>query len=780
MDTPSGGDVTQVFPSVVQQYDSMFASAVRLCRRELVGDTLRLIVPRRMPILVEDLRERLELLTDAAQESCRRPILVEIILEPAAAETSSDDDRHQKPQPDLSDARAAGVAAARAKTSNMSAAAVPRAECRRQFIEERQAEKRSTRFDSDRLWQELRANPRRAFEVVFGTSLVDKRGHKEPLVLCPWHDDHNPSLSINLEKLACYCHVCGKGTGITHLAKHVWGLDYAAVMRRFEEAFGVSSNGSKPKTDRKLLRNVRYEIRDLQGELKATHFRHEYSDGSKDMPWEPSGVKTAELPLFQIEKTVDSGDGETVVVCEGEKAAAALWERRVLAVGTVTGASGTPCDAALEPLKRFRVLLWPDNDQAGHGHMSRIGQRLRALGHLPEMLRLVDWEGAPPKGDAADFDGDIDAVLERAPVFGSDLPVPSSDGAEVPAIVDPYKDRRPVEAYAAWQVMSTEPRVYPTAGLVRAGGTAAISGLIGAGKTTLMLNWVRGWAVGKPVLGRDCTSCRVLVVVSPKEYDNWVETIGLWEIRDRVFIVESTKGHFGDPDQQAVWFDTMMQENECQAFALDTLFDFYGHPPNSPGDQNRIVMNEQAPLIQCVRERRYFGIVGGHQGKSEAQALIPRDPEEAFAGHTGWMAQHRMRITLRRKSKHNAAPVIAILTGRGGYGDEGILTEQLLAYDPETRLVKLDGPFFEHLGKTAMPEIVEALRAFRGWMPMSKLLKETNKGEAWVRAGLKAGVEAKVIQPNKKKTRGKAWILKEFLSQQDLSALLEKPNGDEK
>jgi hypothetical protein len=127
------------------------------------------------------------------------------------------------------------------------------------------------------------------------------------------------------------------------------------------------------------------------------------------------------------------------------------------------------------------------------------------------------------------------------------------------------------------------------------------------------------------------------------------------------------------------------------------------------------------------------------------------------------MAQHRMRITLRRKSKKNAAPVIAILTGRGGYGDEGILTEQLLSYDPETRLVKLDGPFSEHLGKTAMPEILETLRTLGIWCSLTKLCKETGKGESWVRAGLKAGVEAKTIQPNKKKNRGKAWILKELL-----------------
>ena len=60
------------------------------------------------------------------------------------------------------------------------------------------------------------------------------------------------------------------------------------------------------------------------------------------------------------------------------------------------------------------------------------------------------------------------------------------------------------------------------------------------------------------------------------------------------------------------------------------------------------------------------------------------------------------------------------------------------------------------------------MRAQRAWASLSKLCKETNKGEAWVRAGLRTGVEAKVIWANTKKTTGKAWILKEFLSQKDM------------
>src|SRR5229473_8533542 len=114
---------------------------------------------------------------------------------------------------------------------------------------------------------------------------------------------------------------------------------------------------------------------------------------------------------------------------------------------------------------------------------------------------------------------------------------------------------------------------------------------------------------------------------------------------------------------------------------VDTLFDFFGMPPNISGDSNRIAMNEQSPLLQLVRDRNYSGLVTGHAPKSEAKAIDPRDPEEAFAGHTAWTAQHRMRMTIRRKSQG----INAFITGRGGYGDKGILKEELLLFDKDTR-----------------------------------------------------------------------------------------------
>jgi hypothetical protein len=596
---------------------------------------------------------------------------------------------------------------------------------------------------ADEVRAEIRRNPQLAYEGVLGASLTRKAGSREPVARCPLHDDTRPSLRVNLDKATWYCDPCAKGGDLFDLARQVWNLDFPASARRLAELLSVNgyrsgSTESQPykPASRKVVRRLEYHIRDLDGVEKAIHHRIEYDDGSKDMPWEPKGVRPSDLPLFQIEKTTDSMDGETVILCEGEKAAAALWERRQLAVGTVTGADEAGrkvhCDESLRPLRRFDVVLWQDNDEGGRRHMQAHGDALLRLGC--KSVRRIEWREAPPKGDAADFTGEdaaLQALIDAAqPIQPA---VRDKNGTDLTIV---YADRMSVDAFDAYQLMVGDHREYSWDGLIRDGCTAILSALIGAGKSTLAMNLARAWGLGIEFLGRKCRQrSKTLVIVSAKEYEAWTDTIGFWELKGLIFIVEAGKAHFGEREETVKWFDFLMQKDGCRTFVLDTLFDFFGMPPNSTGDSNRIAMNEQTPLLELVRERNYSGLVTGHAPKSEAKAIDPRDPEEAFAGHTAWTAQHRMRMTIRRKSQG----INAFITGRGGYGDKGILKEELLLFDKDTRLDSLGGLFSEHLGKAAMPSVVECLEQLGQPASISQLEREMGRGHKWIRPGLKEG-----------------------------------------
>ena len=183
------------------------------------------------------------------------------------------------------------------------------------------------------------------------------------------------------------------------------------------------------------------------GKLVARHYRSEGLKGKK-IWWTddkgitglPSGIGVIDLALYRPGKNTV---GSRIVVVEGEKCTDCLVSLGIDAAGTVCGAAATPVDAALKPLiDCSEVILWPDNDVAGRKHMNNIGSRLLSLG--AKKVRLVNWEGAPDKGDCVDaVDAGID-VLDLITESDDFQPLETANKA----IVERKRDRLPlVSAY---------------------------------------------------------------------------------------------------------------------------------------------------------------------------------------------------------------------------------------------------------------------------------------------------------------------------------------------
>jgi hypothetical protein len=111
------------------------------------------------------------------------------------------------------------------------------------------------------------------------------------------------------------------------------------------------------------------------------------------------GIAMKELPLYRSERLRTVPLEVPVVVTEGPKDCDAVWRARMPAVGTVTGASGVPSAAPLDVLRGRIVVLWPDNDVAGHMHMERVAD---ALIGVAREIRWLNLPGLPPKGGAFD------------------------------------------------------------------------------------------------------------------------------------------------------------------------------------------------------------------------------------------------------------------------------------------------------------------------------------------------------------------------------------------
>ncbi|MDA0352474.1 MAG: hypothetical protein DWG79_01385 [Chloroflexi bacterium] len=230
------------------------------------------------------------------------------------------------------------------------------------------------------------------------------------------------------------------------------------------------AKGGKVAIARELGSTI-YQVRGVDGELEAEHVRKDVllEDGTatKKISWRRNGrsglggFSTANLPLYGIH---DLGTSVArVVVVEGEKAADALRDRGVTAVGTVTGASGTPSDESLTPLLNFEhIILWPDNDQAGGDHMTRVAQSLLRLGAFD--ICVASWPSAPPKGDAADYEGTSEELKRE--ILGQCEPV--TPEKSLPKIQVNLRQLGDVQRDAMAALQASKPELYERAGeLVR-------------------------------------------------------------------------------------------------------------------------------------------------------------------------------------------------------------------------------------------------------------------------------------------------------------------------
>ncbi len=408
----------------------------------------------------------------------------------------------------------------------------------------------------------IAANPERAFAGILGVELTHKAGSRELYARCPFHDDSRPSLRINLDKQVWYCDPCGKGGSAFELAIAVWGVEFKDACKRIEQIAGLNGNCrrieraralttslDKPPSgaQRKEVRRLKYEIRDLDGELKATHIRIEYSDGTKNMPWEPAGVHPQELPLYGIGRTADASDGDAVIVSEGEKAADSLWERQHLAVGTVTGAGHIPCDDSLRQLLRFKIYLWPDNDDQGREHMEKIGKRLAEMG--AGEIRVIDWKEAPPKGDGADFEGEIEGLLETGTLAGDPI-LATIDKALIEVVSAGALRFDFASAYLEAFRTERGKSIELCAGMLRTRNLSLLVGRAWAGKTTISMNLVRGLRQSGMFLGRACRpDTKIAYLALERNGSEVAEQFEAWGIADQIFFLDRVP--MGDPREMA-------------------------------------------------------------------------------------------------------------------------------------------------------------------------------------------------------------------------------------
>jgi len=226
---------------------------------------------------------------------------------------------------------------------------------------------------------------------------------------CPAHEDRRASLSIGEGddgRALVHCHAGCTADAICAAV----GLRVADLMPTAD----TLPTPSKAKGNGKPGIVATYDFRDEAGNVvfqvvrfEPKDFRQRRPSGKGGWTWSVKGVRVVPYRLPELL----AEPARPVVVVEGEKDCDNVARIGVLATCNAGGAGNwTAKHSAF--LRGRRVIVLPDNDDAGRNHAQQVAQSLYGIA---ESVRVVELPGLPAKGDVSDWiaAGGTKAELKR-------------------------------------------------------------------------------------------------------------------------------------------------------------------------------------------------------------------------------------------------------------------------------------------------------------------------------------------------------------------------------
>ncbi len=235
------------------------------------------------------------------------------------------------------------------------------------------------------------------------------RGHYK--VLCPCHDDHEPSLDICEKngKILMACPVCEADGSRVMETLGLPVKELFAEQRRSERT-EKPSGVDYYYTD--SLKKSRYYVWNNKKQDYKKCFCWYHKRGAEWVKGLPKkNGRSISLPLYKqnnVQWAIDRG--KTLYIVEGEKDVDTLTKK--LHLPTVSSPHGAA--NAKNPAKKWDeaynilfagadVAVIPDNDEAGHAFARYVAEQLLPVAQSVKMLDLAaEWEKLPPKGDITD------------------------------------------------------------------------------------------------------------------------------------------------------------------------------------------------------------------------------------------------------------------------------------------------------------------------------------------------------------------------------------------
>jgi hypothetical protein len=361
----------------------------------------------------------------------------------------------------------------------------------------------------------------------------------------------------------------------------------------------------------------------------------------------------------------------------------------------VTGASNTPGPEALKVLRGKRVILWPDNDEEGRAHMQRVAEALQGVA---AEVRIFEWQGAPPRGDAADHP----AVLNRSKEeFGELLDAMADASIYSSAPRDGEANESILRFKTAKEIAEETPAKteWGVRGYVAFGAITELDGKIKAGgKTTLLSHMAGSMLAGNTFLEEPTTRTKIVWLTEQQQtsFRKVLERADLLEREDLVILHwHDTRGvPWPDVARAAV---AKAKEIGARALFVDTLGQFagiQGDGENSAGEAQKAMR----PLQEAAAEGLAV-VLTRHERKGGGEVGESGRGSSAFGGAVDVI------LSIRR-GEGNTRPTVRII-------------ESLSRFDetPDKLVIELTDDGYKSLGDATAFAEKEALKAIVELLP---------------------------------------------------------------
>lgn len=267
-------------------------------------------------------------------------------------------------------------------------------------------------------------------------------GNGEWKVLCPFHDDHNPSLNVNIRTGKFFCHACKANGSFIDFYMKKTGMIYPDAINAMCQDIGIQEPQPEKFVKPKIVKT--YDYLDTAGNLVSQTIRYEpkkFSQRTKQngiWVWSLKGVKTV---LYNLQEVIKSN---SIILMEGEKDCDTAKNLGYVATTCPMGA-GSWKEHYNHDLLGKEIILMPDNDKVGIKHMISVGTMLKDN----SSVRWFEFPGENQKGfDFTDFVNSFANEFDAINQFN--LLLRSSRAFDETKIIIPEPDSKESDQIKSW------------------------------------------------------------------------------------------------------------------------------------------------------------------------------------------------------------------------------------------------------------------------------------------------------------------------------------------